>query len=212
MTLLRYIAKGVSEMTLLKTLKYITLISIFTLQISSQSHATVQGAQNFVKGISNNAIELIKNKGIDDKQKEAKLTSMFENAVDIKWVAKFVLGAYWNKATEEQRKEYIELHHKFLVNSYVPKFKEYTNQEIKIKKFTDDGNKEYTVETEITQIDKPSISVDYKVREQNGKYSIYDVIAEGVSLITTQRSDFSAILSREGVDGLIKKLREKVKA
>jgi phospholipid transport system substrate-binding protein len=200
-------------MTRLKSIRYIALIiaTIF-LVTSSIAHANLNGAQDFVKSVSNQALDLIKNKTLNDKQKEEKLISMFENVVDTKWIGRFALGSSWNSATDEQKKQYLELHHKYLINSYIPKFRQYTNQEIKFKKFYTESKGEYLVETEIVQADAPSINVNYKVRETGSKYQIYDVIAEGVSLITTQRSDFAAILSRGGIDDLIAKLKDKVKS
>jgi phospholipid transport system substrate-binding protein len=189
------------------------IITIFTaFSLTSQANANLNGAQTFVREVGDDALKLIKDGNVDDKKKEQKLISLFEKVVDTKWIAQFVLGSYWNSATDEQKKEYVELHHKFLINSYIPKFKQYTNQKIEFKKFYEEGNLEYMVETEILQPDKPAIRVDYKVREDaSGTYQIYDVIAEGVSLITTQRSDFTSILSRGGLDDLIKKLKDKVK-
>jgi phospholipid transport system substrate-binding protein len=198
-------------MTNIRLIRYI-LIVLATLAISSQAQANVNGAQAYVRTVSDNALKIIKDGNIDDKKKEQKLIALFENVVDTKWIARFVLGSNWNSATEAQKSEYVELHHKFLINSYIPKFKQYTNQKIDFKKVHEEGNLEYMVETEITQPDKAAIRVDYKVREDaSGKYKIYDVVAEGVSLITTQRSDFASILSRGGLDDLIKKLRDKVK-
>src|SRR5690606_10743267 len=107
------------------------------------------------------------------------------------------------EATPEQQKRYTELYHKFLISTYVPRFREYTNQKFTILKSQETDNREYLVDTEIISPGEPPIKVSYRVRQENGGYRIIDVIAEGVSLITTQRSEFNSILAREGLDSLL---------
>jgi phospholipid transport system substrate-binding protein len=97
------------------------------------------------------------------------------------------------------------LYQLFLLNSYIPNFKKYSNQNIKINQITkqDDG---YLVSTRIERPEGEAVKISYLVK--NNK--ICDIIVEGVSLIAVQRSDFSTILSQSGVDGLINKLDAKL--
>jgi phospholipid transport system substrate-binding protein len=100
-----------------------------------------------------------------------------------------------------------------LLQSYIPKFKNYTNQKFEIKRILDQSEDEYLVETQIVNENQKPIRVDYKVRKiSDDNYRVFDVIAEGISLITTQRSEFGSILSRDGVDALIGKLKIKVES
>jgi phospholipid transport system substrate-binding protein len=143
--------------------------------------------------------------------KEQQLSKLFDESVNTEWIAQFVMGKYWNDASEAQKTMYLQLHKQFLLNNYIPKFKEYSNEKVIFKNFFDEDNDEYLVETQIIKSDGTAIKVDYRVRKTSeNKYQIFDVIAEGVSLITTQRSEFASILSRKGVDYLIKKLKAKV--
>ncbi len=190
---------------------YLVLILLVVFPISTNANASPEGAKSFIKTVSSDAIKVVTSKDASDEEKELALVQLFKNSVDTNWIAKFVLGRYWRTATAEQKQKYTALHKQFLINSYVPKFKEYTNQKSITKKVSQETENEYLVETEIIQPDGISIKVDYKVRKNsNDEYLIYDVIAEGVSLITTQRSEFSSILSRKGVDYLIKKLEARV--
>lgn len=189
---------------------FITFI-ILNISVLASASASAEGAKQFIKKVSDDVVKLIKNDNTNELIKEQQLSKIFEDAVDTKWISKFVMGKYWRETSQAQKTVYLKLHRQFLVNSYVPKFKNYTDHQILFKNFFDEGNKEYLVETEIVQDDGTSVKVDYKVRKNNdGKYKIFDVVAEGVSLITTQRSEFASVLSRKGVDFLIKKLKAKV--
>jgi phospholipid transport system substrate-binding protein len=135
---------------------------------------------------------------------------LFLQTVDVKWIARFALGKYWNQASDEQRAKYLEVHKKFLLNGYIPKFREYNNQKIKVTKSSQISEDEYLVETKIISQDGTEVNVSYKVKKhEDAKYIAFDVIAEGVSLITTERADFASVLSRDGIDALITKLGEK---
>lgn len=192
-------------------LKLVVVFS-FLLAGSAVAFDSQEGAKNFVEKVSSDALAVITS-GDSEEEKKEKLTKLFVGSVDTKWIARFAMGKYWREATEQQRNHYVEVHRKFLLNSYIPKFKQYNNQEIKIlRSYVDINNpNEHIVETQIVPKDGPTINVDYKIRESDGgKYMIYDVIAEGVSLISTERSDFGSVLGRSGIDELIRMLGERV--
>jgi phospholipid transport system substrate-binding protein len=184
-------------------------LGIFLLFGSNNALANANEAQKFVEKVSNDALAIINSKA-NTKQKEDKLSTLFLASVDTKWIAHFAMGKYWREASDAQRNKYIEMHREYILGSYIPKFKEYNNQVIKITKSSTIGDGDYLVTTKIISKDGAAVNVDYKIKRADGKFMIFDVIAEGVSLITTQRSDFAAILSRGGVDELIKKLGEKL--
>ncbi len=199
-----------------RCLSLLLVLAIASIPNVLRADATLPDNSNealaYVKDVSDKALSIITDSKVKEGDKTAKLSKLFEDSVDTQWIARFAMGTYWRDASDEQKNEYTKLHKQFLINSYVPKFKQYTNQKIVIKKahLTDTDN-EYMVETEIVNADGVSISVDYKVRKNNnGKYQIFDVVAEGVSLITTQRSEFGSILSRKGVDSLITQLKGRV--
>jgi phospholipid transport system substrate-binding protein len=198
-------------MTTKNSIKILTTFLMLNLSIFTSANATAAGAEDFVKQLSDKVIELVKNKNENELIKDKQLSKLFEESVDTQWISKFVMGNHWKDASETQKRVYLELYRKFLLSNYIPKLKSYANQEIKFKNVFDEGENEYLIETSIVQPDGSSVNVDYKVRKYGeNKYLIFDVIAEGVSLITTQRSEFASILSRKGVDYLIKKLKMKV--
>lgn len=186
---------------------FLVLIPILALSLNPKtSLASNLEAEKFVKDLSLDAIKLLKS-NLDDKQKQDKLTKLFTNSVDMDWMGKFVTGKYWRSMTSEQKQKYAASYKKFLIASYIPKFKEYTNQEIKINRVTADEDNVFLAQTDIVAADSTKIAVDYKLKKaSNGKFLIIDIIAEGISLITTQRDDFGSVLAREGVDELIAKL------
>jgi len=166
-------------------------------------------AKVFIQDMSNKVITIAAEKKLSDKSKEQKLNELFIKTVDIKWIAKFVVGRYWRQSSKEQQDKYTEEYSKFLLSSYVPKFRDYTDQKITIGKVIAEGDGEYIVETTIEDKDGKSYRVSYRLREASSTFKVYDIIAEGISMITTQRSEYGSILDREGMDSLIAKLESR---
>jgi len=193
--------------------KKFIIILISGLFFSSFAYASVEAVTDFVNRASDKTLSIVGNKQMSDEEKVKELNRLFEDSMDVDWIAKFVMGRYWREATKSQKEEYIKVYKKFLINSYVPKFREYTDQKIEFKNVIKEQEGEYLVQTEIQKPGDPAIRIDYKIRQMgNGDFLIFDIIAEGISLITTQRSDFGSILSRKGVDYLIERLKAKVSA
>lgn len=181
--------------------------------LTAQASYALEGgeqARDFIQNIGSKVIDIVSNNKILDDKKEHQLDTLFIETVDINWIAKFVAGRYWRESTTEQQAKYLKLYNSFLVRSYVSKFRQYTDQKMVVNKFITEAEGEYLIETRIDDPEGKSYNVSYKVKKlENGQFKIYDIIAEGVSMITTQRSEFGSVLSREGMDALIAKLEKK---
>jgi phospholipid transport system substrate-binding protein len=147
-----------------------------------------------------------------DSVKATELEKQFKAHVDTKWMANFVIGRYIHDATPAQKDKYFTSYQKYLINSYVPKFKQYTGQSFKISSVSESGKDEYVAKTTIAsnRSSTGDIYVDYRIIKSGNSYKIVDIIGEGVSLITTQRSDFAGLITRRGFDFFLTKLEERV--
>ena len=190
------------------------LITFFVFSSSNASAVAynISNAREFVDNVSDKTLAVVKSDKLSKEEKRKELENIFISSVDTKWLSRFVLGHYWNETNEEQRKKYQEIYQKFLFSSYLPSFMEYAGQEFVVKDVVDNGDDEYSVQTEIKNPNSANVRVDYELRKKNGGFIIYDIVAEGISLITTQRSEFSSILSRDGIDSLMDKLQAKTNA
>lgn len=177
------------------------------------AHAdSVEPASKFVEALGNKAIGIVSDKTTSKAQKQTRLEGLFMDNVDFPWVARFVMGRFWREATADQKDRYVKQYEKFQILHYTSRFSDYTSGSFKISGARDDGDGEFTISMQIQPGDKGSepVLVDYRVRKQDkGGYKIFDVIVEGVSMITTQRSEFASILSNKGIDALIEQLSAK---
>lgn len=184
---------------------------LWTMCVISSASASEQDATLFIKTISDQTLETIRNPKLTDTVKEQQLTEIFVGAVDTKWIARFVMGKTWKTLSTSQQEHYTTLFHQFLIHQYVPKFKLYNNNYYHILKTISEDNNRYVVYTSVANPDGVSLNVSYKLHLMpDMSYKIYDVVAEGVSLLNTHRSEFTSIITREGTDALIAMLEQKV--
>jgi len=119
------------------------------------------------------------------------------------------LATNWKKASTEQKKEFIGLFSKLIENTYIGRVEAYTDEKVdypgeKVK------GKKAVVETLILTA-SADIPVNYKVYLKNDKWWVYDVVIEGISLISNYRSSYQEIVKKDGFEGLIAKMKAKIK-
>lgn len=186
------------------------LLVMLVLSVTSPQGARADEASDFIDGVGKRVVAVLSDKGLDDKAKEAKLQSLFKECVDVDWIGKFVLGKYWRNASEAQQQRYLANYGGFLIKSYTSKFKEYTGSETyKILASKTDDQGRTVVTMELVRPGEASVMVDYKLRKEGKDLRVFDIVVEGVSLLTTQRSEFASVVSRKGLDYLIDQLQKR---
>ena len=120
------------------------------------------------------------------------------------------LAKNYRERSDKEREEFTALFKKLLENSYASKIENYQDETIKYVKEQVKG-KYALVNTEIIRKDG-TINVDYKLINEDGKWTVYDFVIEEVSLIRNYRSQFSKIIKTESYAALVSKLSKKIKA
>lgn len=186
----------------------LSLLSFFLML--SPVQADEQKARDFADSIARDALEILKSE-VSEEGKLDGLEKLFVRTVDTEWIARFVIGKHWRGLEEEKQKEYLENYKNFLVAHYTSNFQEYTEgTKFEITRSREIKKNQYMVHMNINRPqDAAPIKVDYRVRQKEGVYRVIDIVVEGVSLLNTQRSEFSAVIQRKGVSHLIAQLKAK---
>lgn len=188
------------------------IMVLMTSLTAAPAFADKDRAEKFVETLAKDVLAMIGKEDLTKQEKQKRLVAIFEAHVDIDWIAKFVLGKFWREATDEQKAKYIASYHKFLLMNYTSNFENFADSRFEMVK-SQEGNSsdEYIVSMLLKRKNQEDISVDYRLKEaKNGKYKVIDIVAEGVSLLTSQRSEFTSVVSRNGLDYLIEQLDSKV--
>lgn len=187
------------------------LIVAFSLCFATHAMAaTPEDAKNYARSIGDKVLGVLDDAHVSDSDKLTQLQALFVDVVDVNWVGRFVLGQYWRQATPEQQQEYIAAYGTFLVKNYTSNFAEYGGERFDVTTSREEREGEFFVRTEILRKAGQPVLVDYRVRsDDKGGFKVFDIIVEGVSLISTQRSEFASVVSRQGLDTLINLLKRK---
>ncbi len=143
------------------------------------------------------------------KVKEQRIVAAADKMFDFVELSKRTLGLNWNKFTPEQRKEFVELFKTILKDAYVDKITAYTDEKVNFTKET--SLSETTVEVQSVVATKSGqVPIYYRVIKKDSDWKVYDVVIEGVSLISNYRSQFREILGNNPPETLLETLRKKV--
>ena len=148
-------------------------------------HHQEDQVNEFVTKIASDVVALVKSKQTDDIT-EKELTNIFQNVMDIDWMAKFAIGKKWLQLNADEKSTYLSNYKNYLTTLYVPTFKKYNGQKLNIKDVKPLGNGYYIVTTTIyAEGTSAPFKVEYRVKDMEGAYKVRDIVAEGISLINT---------------------------
>jgi phospholipid transport system substrate-binding protein len=141
--------------------------------------------------------------------KKEKLRVMYKEMFDEIEFSKRTLTRNWNKFTPAQREEFVKLFEQVLEKAYGDKVLSYTNEKVNFYKEIMLSATQAEVQSKIITSSK-EIPVFYRVIQKNGKWKVYDVVVENVSLVQNYRTQFNDILARDNPEKLLEVLRTKV--
>ena len=154
-------------------------------------------------------IDTLRNKGISKDQRKKKILDIVNPIFDFSKMAKISLGKkHWKSFSKVQRKEFVGLFVTRLQESYLEKLDMYTDEEVLVDDARTSKGNRIEVKTRLVSKDD-SKDMEYKFyKARSGKWLVYDVVIMGVSVVQTYRSQFTGVLKKESVDGLLKRLRK----
>ena len=167
-------------------------------------------AAAFIDALSLEALNALRSDGLTLEEREAKVRVILRRSFDFQLIGRFVLGKAWRKASPEQREEYQGLFEEYVLLTYSRRLSGYTDETITVVKSGPMGKQDAVVLTEISRPSGRPIRAGWRIREKDGTHLILDVIVEGVSMLTTQRSEFRSTVRSRGLDGLLELLRMQV--
>lgn len=129
---------------------------------------------------------------------------------DFAEMAKRALAQTWNERTKAEREKFVELFKEILKDSYVERLKTYSDGSYKVvfDKVLVRGKKA-VVNSLVTQQGR-EITAAYKMYKEGNEWFVYDVVIEGVSLVSNYRSQFVSIIQKDGYEELVRRLEEKI--
>ena len=186
---------------------FVMTLSLFVLTVPVIQAGDVEDINSMVKKKVSVIFDLLGKQDIEKNERNEKIVGELNEIMDFQLAAYLSLGKHWKKISKTQKKEFVGTFQQYINNYIVEKIDLYTNQKIDIgdSKIVKKGR----AELEIGILSGgETLQVNFKLRKNKKKeWRVYDVDIEGVSLITTFRSQFSGVLKNSSFEELLEKLK-----
>ncbi|MGF1700043.1 phospholipid-binding protein MlaC [Photobacterium makurazakiensis] len=131
--------------------------------------------------------------------------------INTRYAAYKVLGPNLKKTSKSQRNDFVAAFSDYLVASYAQVLTQYTDQDIRVEsaKSVPADRSIVSVRVDILDTKRPPIRLDFKLRKnkKSNEWQGFDMVAEGVSMISTKQSEWSGQLRNHGVDAVTEDLK-----
>lgn len=177
---------------------------------AAQAQAQAGGAMALVKSVADQLVVIINGPG-SVAEKRPRLRQVLNTSVDVDNIGRFCLGRFWNSATPEQQRTYLELFRSVLENNISARLGDYMGVKVVLLRSQQRDDTE-VVSSTVERPNSPPALVDWIVGKPSGTMKIIDLVAEGTSMRLTQRSDYGAFLGRNGgnVQALLDAMRQQI--
>ena len=197
----------------MKSKKFLIFV-IFIFSLSNINYSSSIEPDVFVQSTVNRASEALSSKDSKEEKIEA-LKKIASETVDVKGIGFYTLGSYRKTISENEINQYEILFEQYFLKSFASRLAEYSNPEIEVlskKKL----NENYTMVSSVLVAteQRPEVKIDWRVYTKNPENPlIRDLIIEGLSLVRTQKEEFSSIIqSNDGdINALFSTLKEFIK-
>ena len=192
------------------------LLGLAMMGLAASSAAEIIPPDVLVKKTAEEVLEIVKKDKDIQAGDQKKIFALAEEKIlphfDFDRISRLVLGKSWARATKEQQENFQREFRSLMLRTYATALSKYRNQVIDYKPLrAQPGDSDVTVKTQILQPGGQPVGVDYSLEKLPDGWKVYDIVIEGVSLVTNYRGQFSTEVRQSGMDGLIQKLVEKNK-
>ena len=177
--------------------------------LAATPSARAQGATDVVKALVNPALQILADKQTPLKDRQEKLRNLVSGSFDYTAMSRSALGYQWRSLNDQQRTDFTQTFTAFIQDSYLRKIQDYSGQQVEFTGESQTSPGEAQVKSNILQSGKDPVPVNYMLRQDNGKWSIYDVTVDNISIIANYRNQFNRVINNQGFDALITDLKNK---
>jgi len=178
--------------------------------LSYPVHAAPASGDDAVQSLYDTLISAMKNgHRLGQSGRFTQLEPVVRRTFDIGSMARLSVGPPWAGLNETQRQQVIESFGRYISAIYADRFDSYAGQRLEVIGEQPNGGG-VTVHSQIIKANGEPVKIDYMMRRNGDTWLISDIYLDGaISEVATRRSEFSAILKADGIDGLIAALNRK---
>ncbi|MDI1232298.1 MAG: ABC transporter substrate-binding protein [Methylobacter sp.] len=172
--------------------------------------------QQVIQNVSSQLQQKMKDKSFtrDFAQVVRFVNGVIDPHIAFNQVAQLVLGRHWKTATPQEQERFKDEFQTLLVRTYSRAFVEYTDWSMRFRPIqVPNAATRIMVRTDILQPGRQAVEVNYRMLLNSGEWKVYDIMIDGVSLVTNYRTTFNDYIQRKGslsivIDDLAKRNTE----
>jgi phospholipid transport system substrate-binding protein len=140
-----------------------------------------------------------------------RLKPAIEAAYNLPLMSRLSIGPQWQSLTPEQQQRMVVAFDAFTVATYANRFDDYSGERFEVLPETTPASGGVIVQTRLVKGNGEPVTLNYLMRESDGRWQIIDVFLSGtISELATRRSEFTSVIRRDGAEGLLQLLDRRV--
>ena len=144
----------------------------------------------------------------NQKLKEESVFKLANNILDLDWMGNFILGKHRKTVAPQDKQEFIENYSKILIKNYISVLDVYKKDSYKITSIEQVKEGTFNVFT-VVNYDNKEVKNNFRIIKKDNKYFIRDIITEGISFISAQRSEINSVITSKGFNNFLNELKTK---
>jgi phospholipid transport system substrate-binding protein len=169
-------------------------------------------AQSTIERVTREILKAIEAKRPEIEADPSLLLGLVDNILlptfDFAAMTRLTLGRHWRQATATQRRELVTEFRQLLVAAHATALLEYRGEDVRYLPMRPSSRPQRaTVRAELLLAEGDPVLFVYRLRQREGRWLIYDVAIDGISLLTNYRATFATVVRKKGIQGLIEDLR-----
>lgn len=167
-------------------------------------------AQQFLERNQERAQELLRQR--PGTRRDAQLTELLNTMLDYEELSRQALRDHWEARSAEEQQAFVDLLRQLVEKSYTNSLEQTLSFEVSWEnaEARRDGVQVESVARSRNDRRAEPVSIDYRLRLVEGQWRVYDIRTDGVSLVRNYRRQFNRIIERDGWDGLLGRMRERL--
>jgi len=178
------------------------LLSIpFAVQAGEPMAQLSASINEFVTIMSNTSVAELQATGLPEKARQ-----LVFSRFDFSEMTKRSLGAHWKSMDQREQREFIAAFTQRLLVFYGKSVRSTGNEKIQFTREVRDGQ-QASVETQVISGNGDQTPIDYRLRDVDGQWMVYDVVIDNVSLVNNYRSQFERVIAKSSVQDLLRRMK-----
>ncbi len=139
-----------------------------------------------------------------------RLAPVIVESFDLAFICRIILGRHWDRISEKERAQMVDTFTRLTITTYTARFDGFSGESFRTVEVKSMDRGRTLVRTELVRPSDEPVHLDYVLHQDNERWRIVNVVAEGVSDLSLKRADYGSVIKREGFKVLMQKLEGQI--